>query len=248
MAIEPAQVTILLPTLNEAECIEEVLGAVPADYRVGVLVIDGGSTDGTVEIVRRLGFRVIAQEGSGLGRAIATGIARTTGAVILAIDSDGAHEMSEIPRMVAKIDEGYDVVIGSRYSDGPPEAWMWSPRRRSTSADDTVLHAFGNRLFTSLCRLLFGVPVHDVLMGFKAFRREVFDTVKIDAAEQDYDVEVLLRAHKAGFRITDLPTVEHRRIGGASKLRAGYHGLLILRVIAREFLFPGPRAPRRHPG
>jgi glycosyltransferase involved in cell wall biosynthesis len=233
MATDPAQVTILLPTLNEAECIGPVLEAVPPEFRAGVLVIDGGSTDGTVEIVRRLGFPVIEQEGRGLGRAIATGIARTTGSVILAIDSDGAHEMSEIPRMVAKLDEGYDFVLGSRYN-GPPEAGMWSPRRRSTSADDTPLHAFGNRFFTWLCRLLFSVPVHDVLMGFKAFRREVFDTVRIDAAEQDYDVEVLLRAHKAGFRIGELPTVEHRRIGGASKLRAGYHGLLILRVIARE--------------
>ena len=116
---------------------------------------------------------------------------------------------------------------------------MWSPRRRSTSADDTLLHAFGNRFFTWLCRLLFRVPVHDVLMGYKAFRREVFDAVTIDAAEQDYDVEVLLRAHKAGFRVTELPTVEHRRIGGASKLHAGYHGLLILRVMARELLRPG---------
>ena len=244
MPSDPSRVSVILPTLNEAECIGAVLRAMPPEYAPRVLVVDGPSTDGTADVVRGLGFTVIPQEGRGLGRAIATGIAHTTGDIIVALDADGSHDPAEIPRMVALIDSGFDLVIGSRYSDGPPEAGMFSRHRRSTSADDTPLHAFGNRLFTWLCRILFRLPVHDVLMGYKAFRREVFDVVRIDAAEQDYDIEVLLRAHKAGFRIGELATVEHRRTGGVSKLSAPYHGALTLKVILRERFTGGPRARR----
>lgn len=244
MATDPSRVSILLPTLNEAECIGSVLRDIPPEHAPRVLVVDGHSTDGTADVVRGLGFAAVPQEGRGLGRAIATGVEKTDGDIIIVLDTDGSHDPREIPRMVAMIDQGYDLVIGSRYSDGPPEAGMFSRRRRSTSADDTPLHAFGNRLFTWLCRVLFRLPVHDVLMGYKAFRREVFDVVRIDASEQDYDIEVLLRAHKAGFRIGELPMAEHRRIGGVAKLSAFRHGALTLKVILRERLTGGPRVGR----
>ncbi len=237
--------SILVPCLNEAECIESVLRAVPAEYAAGVLVIDGGSTDGTVEKVRGLGFRVIRQPGRGLGRAVVAGIEGTAGPVIVTIDADGSHDAADIPRLLAKIDEGYDLVIASRYSDGPEDAGMFSPRRRSTSADDTPIREFGNRAFTWLCRVLFGVPAHDTLNGFKAFRRPLFDTVKIEQPGQEYDIEVLLKAHLAGFRIGEVPIVEHLRLAGDSKLSVPYHGARILWVILRERMTSlGRRRPR----
>lgn len=227
--------TILIPALNEAECLKRVLPLVPQHLAAGVLVVDGGSTDHTPEVVRRLGFRVIAQQGRGLGRAIATGVRATSGDTIVVVDADGSHDVRDIPRLLAKLDEGYDLVIACRYLDGPASAGMLSPRRRSTSEDDTPVRELGNRLFTAFCRLLFRVPVHDVLNGFKAFRRPVLDAFEIERPGQEYDIELLLKAHQHGFRIAEIPIVESRRIAGKSKLSALYHGSLILWVILVQF-------------
>jgi dolichol-phosphate mannosyltransferase len=117
---------------------------------------------------------------------------------------------------------------------------MLSPRRRSTSEDDTPLRALGNRLLTALCRLLFRVPVHDALNGFKAFRRSLLDAFDIERPGQEYDVELLLKAHRHGFRIAEVPIVESRRIAGESKLSAPYHGALILWVILRQLVSGAP--------
>lgn len=232
--------TILIPALNEAECLAQVLPLVPEHLAPGVLVVDGGSTDGTPDVVRRLGFRVIPQEGKGLGRAIVTGIRATSSDVIVVIDADGSHNVCDIPRMLAKLAEGYDLVVACRYMDGPEDAGMFSLRRRSTSYDDTPIREFGNRAFTALCRLLHRVPIHDVLNGFKAFRRTVVDTFPIESQGQEYDIEILLKARRHGFRIGEVPIVESRRIAGESKLSAPYHGTLILGVILRELFARRP--------
>ena len=236
--------TILIPALNEAECLARVLPLVPEHLLPGVLVVDGGSTDGTPDVVRRLGCRVIPQEGRGLGRAIVTGLRATTGDVVVVIDADGSHDVRDIPRLLAKLAEGYDLVLASRYMDGPEDAGMFSPRRRSTSDDDTPIRELGNRSFTGLCRLLHRVPVHDVLNGFKAFRRAILDTFEIETEGQEYDVEMLIKAQKRGFRIGEVPIVESRRIAGESKLSVPIHGALILWVILRE-LFRGGRSRAR---
>lgn len=227
--------TILIPALNEAECLAKILPRVPEHLVPGVLVVDGGSTDGTPDVVRNLGFRVIPQEGKGLGRAIVTGIRATASEVLVVIDADGSHDVRDIPRILAKLDEGYDLVLASRYMDGPEDAGMFSPRRKSTSYDDTPIRELGNRSFTALCRFLHGVPVHDVLNGFKAFRRSILDSFEIETLGQEYDVEMLLKARKRGFRIGEIPIVEDARIAGDSKLSVPYHGALILWVILREF-------------
>lgn len=232
--------TILIPALNEAECLAKILPRVPEHLAPGVLVVDGGSTDGTPEVVRGLGFRVMPQEGRGLGRAIVTGIRATTSDVLVVIDADGSHDVRDIPRILAKLDEGYDLVLASRYMDGPEDAGMFSPRRKSTSYDDTPIRELGNRSFTALCRLLHGVPVHDVLNGFKAFRRSILDSFAIETLGQEYDIEMLIKARKRGFRIGEIPIVEDPRIAGDSKLSVPYHGALILWVILREFFSGRP--------
>jgi hypothetical protein len=119
---------------------------------------------------------------------------------------------------------------------------MFSLRRRSTSWDDTPLHAFGNRIFTWLCQSVHGVPIHDVLNGFKAFRRSILGVVSIERADQDHDVELVIQAARAGLRLAEVPIVEHRRIAGRSKVRALYHGALILGVIVRECFRSGEAA------
>ncbi|MEM9293941.1 MAG: glycosyltransferase family 2 protein [Acidobacteriota bacterium] len=239
---------ILLPTLNEEGSIRTVLEGIPGAYRDGVLVIDGGSTDNTVAIVEEMGFPVIPQQGKGLGCAIVTGIEATSDEMIVAIDTDGSHEPRQIPEFIAKLEEGYDLVVASRYSDGPPDAHMFSPKRRSTSDDDTALRAFGNRSFTYLCQLLFGLPVHDVLNGYKAWRRSIHERVVIRGQQQDYDIDLLLQTHLEGYRVTDLGSVEYPRIAGVSKLSVPKHGTMILANILKHYGRRLAGRTRRFPG
>lgn len=231
----PRSTTILIPTLNEAASIAGVLRSIPAEYADRVLVVDGGSSDGTTGIVRGLGFRVIAQRGRGLGDAILTGVSHSDGDVIVTFDADGAHNGAHLIKMLEKLDQGYDMVVASRYSNAPESIGAFSPRRKSTEPGG-LIRGFGNRLFTWLCRVLFHVPLWDVLNGCKAFRRRVFETVHLERSGQEYDLEVVIKAQAARFRLADVPIDQAARAGGVSKLSVIRHGALMLSLIATELL------------
>lgn len=230
------KVSVIVPTLNEVGNIENVLSNIAKQNVDEILVVDGHSHDGTVELVRKLGYRLILQEGRGLGKAIIAGIKATNGQLIIIVDADGSHDPKYIPELVNKIDEGYDVVVGSRYISGPKVRNLFFPNKMSSSYDDTFIRAVGNRFFTYLCRKLYRLDVQDVLMGFKAFRRVIFEKVLLSEGGQQFDAEILIKAKKAGFRIGQIPVVEHRRHSGKSKLSVPYHGFKVLCVIIQEFL------------
>lgn len=227
--------TILVPTLNEEASVADVLRSIPAAYAASVLVVDGGSTDGTTDIVRRLGFRVIAQERSGLGNAILTGVKHSSGDFIVTLDADGAHTGAHLTKMLQKLDDGYDVAVASRYSNAPESIGMFSPRRRSTEPG-SLIRGFGNRLYTWLCRVLFHVPLWDVLNGCKAFRRCVFETIQIERSGHEYDLEIVIKAQNAGFRLGDVPIDQGARSAGVSKLSVIHHGAMMLLVIVTELV------------
>lgn len=239
--------TILIPTLNEAGTVGDVLRSIPADFAGAVLVVDGGSTDATVAIARGLGFQVIEQRGRGLGDAIMTGVRSSNAEVFVTLDADGAHNGAHVVQLLGMLERGYDLVVASRMSDAPEGAGTFSRRRRSTEPAGFVRN-FGNRLFTSLCRGLFGLPLHDVLNGCKAFRREVFLEAVLSRAGQAHDIELALKAHHAGFRIADVAIDQGPRRAGTSKLHAFHDGCAILGVILREVAgrpWRGRRATRR---
>jgi len=230
------KVSVIVPTLNEAGNIEKVLQGIAKQDVNEILIVDGHSTDGTIEIVKNMGYNILLQEKKGLGYAVRQGVANTKGDIIIVVDADGSHDTKDIPKLVDKIKEGYDLVVASRYISGPKFKGLFFFKRQSSSYDDTFIREIGNRIFTYSCRKIFKLKIHDVLMGFKAFRREVFEQVPIDAPGQEYDAEVLIRAQKKGFKVGEVPTVEYRRETGRSKLNAFYHGVQILKVIIREWI------------
>ncbi len=211
-----SKVSIVIPARNEVDCIGGLLDGIPKDRVDEILVVDGHSTDGTPELIRSLGYNVIPEEGKGFGAACSTGTRHAKGDIIVIMDADGSHNPEDMPRLLDKLHEGYDVVFGSRYLPG------------SGSADDTWFRYVGNKMFTFLLNLVHGVRLSDSLFLYVAARAEVFKSLEIKSANFEYCMEFPIKVHKAGFKYTDIPVFELKRFAGESKVSAIYHGFRIL--------------------
>jgi glycosyltransferase involved in cell wall biosynthesis len=215
-------VTLIAPTWNEIEAVKVVLPRIRREWADEIIIVDGGSTDGTVEFCRELGFRVHAQKARGYGAALREAIAVSTGDYIIEFQPDGNSVPEMIPAMVAKIEEGYDLVIGSRYVPG------------ATSYDDDRLTKVGNRIFTWLVNLLFRAKYTDTLIGFRIFRRDAFEALQIDTDGLAWAIQLPIRFAKKGFRIAEIAADEPARIGGVRKMQPFKHGFEFLVVMLRE--------------
>jgi dolichol-phosphate mannosyltransferase len=210
---------VILPTYNEAENLERIVGAVleqlPADGRV--LIVDDNSPDGTGEIADRLAAAnesvSVLHRGrkEGLGPAYLAGfhVALDGGAQrIVEMDADFSHDPAYLPRLIGAAEEA-DLVIGSRYVPGGGVT-DWGPLRR-----------FISRGGSAYARIALGLPIRDLTGGFKCFRREVLEAIKIDTIEARgyaFQVETTYRAIKAGFRVVEIPIVFRDRTDGTSKM------------------------------
>ncbi len=236
-------VWVVIPTYNEAENLERVVGAVLAELqRVAgeehrILVVDDNSPDGTGEIAERLAgespaVEVLHREAkAGLGQAYIAGFtyALDRGAeLIFEMDADLSHDPRYLGPMLAEADS-HDLVLGSRYvAGGGVRDWGWMRRVISR----------GGGIYA---RLILGVDVHDLTGGFKCIRREVLEAIdigSIDAAGYVFQIEVTYRALLAGFRIKEVPIVFRDRTQGTSKMSA---------KIALEAMLLVPRLRRSAP-
>lgn len=215
------KVTLLIPARNEADCIGTVLADVDPAVIDEVIVVDGHSTDGTPELVREMGFKVVDQEGLGYGLAIRTGVKHASGDVITMVDADGSYRLEDIPLLLDCLKKGYDIAYGSRYLPG------------SGSADDTPIRYAGNMIFTGLLRLMHGVKISDSLFLYVAAHRKVFEALPMTSTGFDYCIEFPIRAHKMGFTYTEVPSFEKARVAGDSKVNAMSDGVMILRTMLR---------------
>ena len=238
---EMPRVSVVVPTLNEAKNLPHVFAKLPADLHE-VIVVDGHSVDGTVEVARRLrpGVRVVSQTRRGKGNALACGFEVATGDIIAMIDADGSTDPAEIPLFVAALIRGADFAKGTRYAAG------------GGSSDITRLRTLGNRALTGLVNVIFRTRYSDLCYGYNVFWRRYVPTLGLDATSapppdgrhlwgDGFEVETLLniRAAHAGLAVAEVPSYEHSRIHGASNLHALRDGLRVLRTILTE------RMPRR---
>lgn len=224
--------SLIIPTLNEIDGVRAVMPKIDPSWCSEILVVDGGSTDGTVEWLRDNGYRVILQTKPGVGNAYRQAYACTTGDVILTFSPDGNSVPERIPDLIAAMEKGYDLVIVSRYLGD------------ARSEDDDWLTSIGNFMFTKAINLLFGGRYTDALVIFRAYRREIIRRLDIDAPHMTYETQISIRAAKFGLKIGEIPGDEPRRIGGERKMQPFRTGLSLLREIGRELLRPRtlPRA------
>ena len=227
-------VSVVIPTLNEAENLPLVLPRLGPDIHE-VIVVDGRSEDGTLEVARRLhpGVRAITQAGKGKGDALRTGFAVATGDIIVMLDADGSTDPAEIPAFVGVLRSGADFAKGSRFIQG------------AGTADMTMLRRLGNWVFVVTVRLLFGGRYSDLCYGYNAFWRDVLPA--LDLTCDGFEIETLMniRALRARLKVVEVASYEHDRIHGLSKLHAWSDGWRVLKTILRERVTRRPVDDRR---
>jgi glycosyltransferase involved in cell wall biosynthesis len=218
------KITLLAPTLNEIEALKAVLPKIDKKWIDEIIIVDGGSTDGTIEYCEAGGYFVFSQSGRGYGTGMRQAAEIAKGDFIIEFPPDGNSLSEKIPDVVNKLQEGYDFVIASRYKD------------EAKSYDDDFLTSKGNWLFTKLVNLLFGASYTDVLVGFRGYRKSVFPNLNMDAAGLSWSIQMSIKFAKRRLRIAEVPADEPKRIGGARKMRPFKTGWEILKVLLDEFI------------
>jgi glycosyltransferase involved in cell wall biosynthesis len=232
-----ARTTILALTLNELDGVKAILPRIDPSWYSQLLVVDGGSTDGTIEWCRDNGYEVYVQKQRGIRFAYFEVLPLITGDVVLTLSPDGNCPPEAIPRLLDKMREGHDLVIGSRYLG------------EATSEDDDCVTAFGNWLFTRTVNVLYGASYTDVMVIFRAFRRELIYQLDLDKDASyrlperlfrtviSWEPLMSVRAAKRRKRITEVEVGEPPRIGGARKLQVLRWGAAYYFQFWRELWF-----------
>lgn len=216
---------VIITMLNEIDGIRQLLPKIKKEWADEWLVVDGNSTDGSIEEADKNGFRVVLQKNKGHGGAIITGIRETNSSNIIFWGPDGNHEIEEIPKLITKIKEGYDQVVVSRFG------------KTSVNLDAGPMDRFGNRMFTFLINVFFGGYLTDALNLSRIITRKSMLELKFNAKGLDSTTQISIQALKKRHKIMEIVGNEGRRIGGIRKMRPFHDGVLLSKQIIKEFIF-----------
>jgi glycosyltransferase involved in cell wall biosynthesis len=221
------RVSVVIPTLNEARNLPHVFAKLP-DWIYEVVLVDGNSTDGTVEVARELfpAVKIVGQTRRGKGNALACGFAACTGDIIVMLDADGSANPGEIPAFVDALCEGADFAKGSRFAEG------------GGSSDITVTRRLGNWFFSTLVNVIYGTSYSDLCYGYNAFWRRCLSSINVDCDGFEVETLINIRVARAGLCVAEVPSFEEDRIYGESNLRTFRDGFRVLRTIFREWPQP----------
>ncbi len=229
--------TLVVLTLNEIDGMRAVMPQVQKSWCDQIIVADGGSTDGTIEYAREQGYDVHIQSKKGIRHAYLEILDKIQGEIVLTISPDGNCPLEFIPELFRKIEEGYDLCIGSRYKGS------------AESQDDDVITGFGNWLFTHTVNLLHGGHYTDVMVIYRAFRKSLIYELDLHKEESYLLPERLfntiicweplmsVRAAKRKLKICEVAVGEPPRVGGERKLQIWRWGAAYYFQFWRELFY-----------
>jgi dolichol-phosphate mannosyltransferase len=219
MTLMKDNVCILIPTLNEAQTIANVVGKFKALGFNDILVIDGNSTDGTREAASRAGAKVVVQRGRGKGLALQQAFEMIEKEVVVLIDGDGTYEPNDVERLLAPIHRGeVDHVIGNRFANYEAGAF-------------TRLNLFGNKMLNKIFGIGYGVWLNDILSGYRAITKKCLRELELNKMGFEVEAELTAETVKKNFNIVEVPITYYARAKGATKLNPLRDGLKIALTI-----------------
>jgi len=216
-------VSVVIPALDEAQNLPRVLARIPADVHE-VILVDGASVDGTIDVARQVmpTIRIVLQDGRGKGNALRNGFAAATGDIIVHLDADGSTDPAEIPAFVGALLAGADYAKGTRFIQG------------AKTTDITLLRRLGNWGFVKLANLLFGTHFSDITYGYNAVWRQHRDKLAPEIDGWAHEIVGNIRAVRHGLRVVEVASSESPRLAGEAKLRTFPAGWTILKAIVAE--------------
>ncbi len=232
------KVTLLIPTLNEIDGMKAIMPRIKKEWYDQLLIIDGQSTDGTIEYCREQGYPIVVQQKKGMRNAYLESLPYISGDVLLTFSPDGNSIPELIPACIAKMQEGYDMVIVSRYAAG------------AKSYDDDPITAFGNKLFTTFINLFHRGHYTDAMVIYRAYKTRLIYDLELDKEEGYLTAEKLfktriswepllsIRAAKRRLKLLDIPGDEPKREGGERKLQViRWGGAYMFQVFREIFIW-----------
>ena len=216
---------IFVLTLDEIVGVNIIMPQVKKEWAEQIVFVDGGSTDGTVERAKELGFDVIHQHNKGEGNACRVGTDATESDYVMFFSPDGNDLPGDIPKLIQKAKEGHDIVHISRFG------------KKSQSDDAGWLDRFGNNMFTFLVNTFFGGKYTDALNGFRILKREIWNDLKTDAQYLNIEQQVCIRCAKSSIPIYEIESREPARVGGERIMRPLDVGAQLSYQIIKEFIF-----------
>ena len=228
------KVTLLIPTLNEIDGMKTYMPQIKREWYDQLLIVDGQSTDGTIEYAKQKGYPIVIQKKKGMRNAYMEALPHITGDVILTFSPDGNSIPELIPQCIAKMREGYDMVIISRYAHG------------AKSYDDDLITGFGNKMFTAFINLFHGGHYTDAMVIYRAYKKSLIYDLDLDK-NSSYEIEerlfktnvsweplLSIRAAKRRLKVADIPGDEPARDGGERKLQVLRWGAAYMFEVFRE--------------
>ena len=193
------KLSVIIPVYNEVENIEEILKRVKATKRAAeIIVVDDGSQDGTRDLLKKLDGRgrvrvILREKNQGKGAAVRSGLDAAAGDILLIQDADLEYDPRDYPTLLQPLEEGLaDVVYGSRFLGGPRRATMF-------------WHMIANKMLTFMTNILYDTILSDMETGYKVFRREVVDGMKLRSKRFDFEPEFTAKALKRKYHIYEVP-------------------------------------------
>ncbi len=222
--VNPPKVSVVIPTLNEAKNLPFVFAKLAEHDIYEVILVDGFSTDDTVEVARKLrsDIRVVNQSRRGKGNALKHGFDAVTGDIVIMLDADGSADPDEIPAFVAALTGGADFAKGTRFARG------------GGSTDITPLRRVGNWGLNALTNAMYGTSFTDLCYGYNAFWSHCIEPMNVDCDGFEVETLINVRIAKAGLKIAEVGSFEADRIHGTSNLNTFRDGWRVLKTIFKE--------------